>query len=170
MQKPKFIDHCLTIDPGLGQTSVAHWKRTLHPMTYKLTDTIPDEDTPERLYYMTKELRALITALNDSYFINIAYIEDVHLWGDSLVSLAAAKRDDLFLLSMLVGQYGMVCMDLGISVYLLSAISWKGTMNKQQVARRVYRRSCLEFKTSTGKFDDHTTDCVGMGYSLMGFL
>lgn len=167
---PKLINHCITVDPGLGQTSIAQWKSTLHPKAYQLFDTIPDEDIPDRLYCMSKQFKELICLLNEAYTINIAYIEDVHLWSGSLTSMAAAKRDDLFVLAMLVGHYSMVCGELGISVFLLSPSAWKGTLNKQQVAYRVSRRSCLEYKTKTGKLDDHTTDAVGMGYSLMGFL
>jgi Holliday junction resolvasome RuvABC endonuclease subunit len=96
------------------------------------------------------------------------YIEDVEFWLESTVSMTAAVRGDLFLLTKLIGAYGLVCAMNGIRFEYLSPRRWKGQMNKEAVANLVLRKLGMSFRGPKGGLDDHTTDAVGMGLSLQG--
>jgi len=95
--------------------------------------------------------------------IGMVFIEDTALWQESLTSLTSGSTGDLLTLSQVIGGYAMICFSHGIRFKLIPAQQWKGQLNKGAVARRIIREmgEAWQFK------NDHITDAVGMGLSMI---
>lgn len=92
------------------------------------------------------------------------YLEGVELWEGSLMSLTSAKRGDLMTLSYLLGVYAKTAFSRGAEVIIIPARVWKGQLTKIATAERVRRLHGQVYE------NDHITDAVAMGYSIMGVL
>jgi hypothetical protein len=96
-------------------------------------------------------------------YIKNAAIEGMQVWQNSLVSMTAATRGDLSLLSYIIGAYAASCIRHGITLHLPSP-QWKGQLTYDALAIWVKRITGIEYSS------EHCLAAAGMGLSLSGRL
>jgi hypothetical protein len=157
------VDFYATIDPGLGGTGLAIWdKNLLHPVnTYAITvGAIGDWLQRAQTY----GIRLDMAIKKEETPIQKIYIEYPRLMATAS-GMASAERGDVFKLMFLVGVYAEVCWRNGLEFVPLPVNTWKGTMSKEVVAKRILQRL-----GENAKFPNHTEDAVGMGIYLKGLM
>jgi len=160
----EILSDVLTVDPGWN-TGYAFWEahnKLPDVGMFKVSKAKSIASTEARLSDLWCKFEDLI----DKYMpkLELCIIESVQLWEGSLTSMTAARRGDIFKLSMLIGGYAKVCMDRGVDFEFLTAQQWKGQLTKKAVELRVKRRIGQVYAA------DHITDAVGIGLSLMNNL
>lgn len=158
MQK---LNNILTVDPG-EHTGWAFWSGDLCPAVGQINlshskNIIIQED---ELVYLWKRFTNLLTELRPK----LLYLEGVEFWEGSLKSVTAAKRQNLFKLSYLVGGYMQSAISAGIPTKLLPARVWKGQMSNQILKEKVYRINRQRYDS------DHILNAVGIGLSRLGLF
>lgn len=154
----------LSIDPG-DHTGWAYYKQNeeLYPIVGQLTLSKPKKKVltmHEQLSQLWERFDALLTSLMP---VSCA-IEDVQLWGGSLISNTSAKRGDLFKLSKLIGGYGYLCYKHSVNTIYIPAMEWKGQLTKDAIKHRIKKINGVVYST------DHITDAVGIGLHMRGYL
>lgn len=149
------IESFLTVDPGFN-TGAAYWHRNCDgPGTEYFI--VPGKGTSHKLKWAWDRFDDLLECRDP----DAVFIESTQLWQESLTSLTSGSTGDLLTLTLLIGGYARICQTRKMMFELLPAQQWKGQMNKDTVARRIFREIGLRFPNS------HVTDAVGMGMSLI---
>jgi len=154
----------LTVDPGIGGTGLAAFKRGVICKTELITPSSGCENWFEKCLDITNRFEDFVEVWNPEF----AIIEFPGLWSGSATSQASAAKGDLFKLTMLIGMLVQTMQfyeggDRRDRISLVSPQQWKGQMSKAVVDRRIKRAINQEFP-------NHVGDAVGIGLALMGKL
>ncbi len=155
--------HIATVDPG-WHTAVALWSGEWVPI-------VKTFNAPRRKKGLTDENRMCSqwsafrdVVLGHGMHIDHVIIESVELWEEALVSMAAAKRGDLFTLATLVGGYAAICQQYKATFELVPAKTWKGQLTKLATQKRIERFwRGMDIFTRELNFSEHACDAIGMG-------
>lgn len=164
------LNNTVILDPGWN-TGISIWTGDLHPLTHVIREPLKRKKIKielKRLFYMVDQFKTILSLYPK---LDTCYIEGVGLWSGSLRSMTAAKRGDTFALAYLVGLYAGVCYDRGMNVNLSypgsdkkkERVGWKGQMNAQVIAKRIYR-------INQTTYPEHIREAVGIGFAIMGKL
>jgi len=154
----------LAVDVGLN-TGLAYFtsKKDLKPEVYllrviKITVTHEDKITKlsESFYNFIRHIRKEYRGLD------LVLIEGVEFYGNSLKSVTATRRGDLFFLAYLVGAYCNVCVQHDLKFKIQTFNQWGGQMTAEVINNRVKRAIGKTYKTQ------HENDAVAMGLSYYG--
>lgn len=165
------LKNTLTVDPGWN-TGLAYWTGDMYPVTSIIREPVRIKKIKietVRLAFMFQRFSAFIRVYEEN--LDNVYIEGAQLWINSIKSMAAAQRGNLFALSYIIGGYASICISKGISVdlrYPSGKITehrqiWKGQLGSKQLAKRIHR---LNGKT----YPEHVREAVGIGFSIMEVL
>ena len=158
----KLLNDVLTVDPGLMGTGWALWRNKKSPVGTGVLKTEHGKSAiswEERSHRISDGFSALLV----TYTPKLVVIEFPGLFGADATSYAAASKGDLFKLTYLVGNLGVLVHRIGSKVETLPPSKWKGQMPKDVVDRRIMR-------AIGKKYPNHIGDAVGMGLYMMNEL
>ena len=162
----KNIAGTLTIDPG-DHTGWAYWDLSLRPVVGSFTyaSEFKKLGKPWQIYSLAENFGNMIRDnYADGLRIKQVVIEEVSVWENSLKSMAAAKRGDLFKLAMVIGGYIHRCGMLNLPVKLVKPNDWKGQLPDDAVARRVTAINGQQYP------NPHIYSAVGIGLNEAGIF
>ena len=154
------MKYVITIDPGKGGSGFAVWdytkwkEKNLHtPIEYGII--------------RNKKIKVMLTEFDKlliQYYPTDVYIEDAAYMSGDARTQATARSGKLVILAEFIGQIMMLCIFNKAKFHLISVAKWKGTLSKNIVARRVYR------KLPRVDAKSHAMDAVGLGLYLQGHI
>lgn len=166
VKKRQFPDQLLTVDTG-ENTGLALWEGTKYPDVSFFKVKNPKLNHESKLIDLWEKFDSYICRVISEDMncktIKLCILEIPELWGDSSISLTAAKRGNLFYLSGIAHGYACVCNQYNINFRLIEAKRWKGQLSKVATKEWVYRINHTKYK------NDHITDAVAMGFSYIGW-
>ena len=160
------IPGTLTVDPG-DVTGWARWGITLQPEVGSFTydSEFKKKGRIAQIYNLSENFADVIRKnVQHGLRINQVVIEEVSIWEKSLVSMTAAKRGDLFKLSMVIGAYICKCGQMNLPVKLVKPNDWKGQLPDDAVARRVTMINHVQYP------NPHIYSAVGIGLNETGIF
>lgn len=155
------LNKVMTVDPGMN-TGIAYWTGDLKPITEYIRFTKKNHVIPEPM--QLQELWNEFDVFLEVYKPEKVYIEAVNYWSGSLKSKVSASRGNLSKLAYLVGGYMELAQSKKITVELIPVTKWKGQLTKEATKLRVKLANGETYR------NDHITDAVGIGLSIMGIL
>ena len=161
MTEAVLLDKVLTVDPGMT-TAWAYWEKKRFPYQ-PLVDSFNTE-TGAPIEEQAEELWRSFQTLIYHHIPEKCYIEGVEVWTKSLRSNVASKTGKLFKLAFIIGGYCRLCQERGIEFQIINPSKWKGQLNDKAIKRRVLRVNKNQYR------NQHITDAVAMGFSIMGIL
>jgi len=158
----------MTIDTGL-HTGWACWNNV---ETQTISLNWGDFTVPSRIKIFENKLEWLINgweSLLNTHLPRYIYLEGQGLWAQSADSYASTSSGDLFRLSYITGAFAGIAIKKRMSTKIIKPQEWKGQLTKEATMLRMIRA----LKMLSGfdpKTDEHSTDAIAMGLSLMGKL
>jgi hypothetical protein len=161
----------MTVDPGLGGTGVAFWRKLVRGTATEpdFVDVLHEEDETAT---WTERARSIARAARELLPVpETLFVEVPRLWPHSRKSRAAAIRGDLTKLSAVAGMViEAVSASRFATLRVVTAFprDWKDQLPKDAVVRRIYR--ALGLNSDGLSYPDHAADAVGMGLAIAGVL
>lgn len=143
----------VSVDVG-WKTGLAYFKnKDTSPRVLQLNAR--GKTTEEKIKYMAANFKHYLFKLPESP--SIILLEGVEFYGNSLRSVTATRRGDLFTLAYLVGVYIGVCITLNLRFKVSTFNEWGGQMTPEVINKRLDRALGEHFRSQ------HINDAVAMG-------
>lgn len=149
----------LAVDVGLN-TGLAHFqfKGDSQPGTYLLKPDLVSKSHESRIFDLCRSLNDVIRMIR----VDLVLIEGVEFYGNSLKSVTATRRGDLFFLAYIVGSYCNVCIQNKLKFKIQTFNQWGGQMTPKVINNRIERALGWCDKSQ------HINDAVAMGLTYYG--
>lgn len=165
----KILNNFITVDPGSEGTGVAFFLQDKIPI---LVSNLNSEHKSWNMkcneicykfaaflgYTIEEEYKKQEHALNLKVFC------EQPQFFDSFFGLTVMRSQSPIKLTVLFGRLWQITVDQGLDFLPLKIVDWKGQLNKQQTANRIFNLIKQEYKTT------HECDAVAMGLFLKGLF
>jgi len=173
LKNSRFMENVCFIDPGLGGTGFAFFPHIVTAATSGKNSLVPPRITANYKGGAKESWEAQVCTITSACCgawvaagAQTVVIEFPRLFTGNSVSMASAKKGDLFKLTYLVGALGFAAKQItGNLAVLVEPQEWKGQLPKDVMAARM-----AKVWPDLHIISSHAADACGMGLAAQGGL